>query len=137
MSEQYLYHYTTPEGLVGIVEKQEIWATDLFYMNDTAEFRVGLECAMKYIEQLRKDGSGEYADRWEWLLTELRRKRECGPDTLSSVYACSFSTHGDDLSQWRAYCPNGGFAVGFRHSTLGKIDMVFPVAQPMGKTRLD
>lgn len=121
MSEEFLHHYTTPEGLVGIVEKQEIWATDLFYTNDTAEFRVGLDRVIKHIEELRGDRSCTYGERWKWLLTALKGRRDDGPDTLSSVYACSFSTDGDDLSQWRAYCPNGGFAIGFRHSTLGTI----------------
>jgi hypothetical protein len=118
--EELLYHYTTPEGLVGIVEKHEIWATDLAYMNDTTEFRVGLDLVTKHIEQLRGDNLGPCAERWNWLLTALKRTREFGPDTLSSVYACSFSTDGDNLSQWRAYCPNGGFAIGGKGVRAGK-----------------
>jgi len=118
---EFLYHYTTAEGLIGIVEKQEFWATDLAYMNDTTEFRVGLDLVTEHIEQLRGRDSGQYAERWNWLLTALRRTREFGPDTLSSVYACSFSTDGDNLSQWRAYCPNGGFAIGLPRTTLGTI----------------
>ena len=39
MSEDNLYHYTTQEGLLGIVEKGEIWATNIFYLNDAAEFK--------------------------------------------------------------------------------------------------
>jgi hypothetical protein len=121
VSEEFLYHYTTPEGLVGIVEKQEIWATDLSCMNDTTEFRVGLDLAIKHLEELHGDGSCAYAERWKWLLTALRGRRDHGTETLSSVYACCFSDDGDDLSQWRAYCPNGGFAIGFPRTALGTI----------------
>ncbi len=37
------------------------------------------------------------------------------------VYVISFTENGDQLSQWRAYCPTaGGFAIGFRSSSLVK-----------------
>ncbi len=36
-----LYHYTTQEGLLGIFDTQEIWATHIRYLNDkTREFRI-------------------------------------------------------------------------------------------------
>ncbi|MFO1205708.1 MAG: hypothetical protein U1E63_08295 [Burkholderiales bacterium] len=33
----YLYHYTTAEGLKGIVESQQLWATNIAYLNDAEE----------------------------------------------------------------------------------------------------
>ena len=34
-------------------------------------------------------------------------------------FVASFSENGDQLSQWRAYCPKGnGFSIGFRYSDL-------------------
>lgn len=33
-----LYHYTSLAGLRGIVERQELWATTVYYLNDELEF---------------------------------------------------------------------------------------------------
>jgi hypothetical protein len=32
-----LYHYTTADGLKGIVEKDELWAASAYYLNDSTE----------------------------------------------------------------------------------------------------
>ena len=34
-----LYHYTTFSGLLGIIGKRCLWASDIRYMNDSAELR--------------------------------------------------------------------------------------------------
>jgi hypothetical protein len=34
-----LYHYTTFSGLLGIVKSRTLWASDIRYMNDSAELR--------------------------------------------------------------------------------------------------
>jgi hypothetical protein len=35
-----LYHYTTQEGLLGIIKKQKIWASHLQYLNDASEGQI-------------------------------------------------------------------------------------------------
>jgi hypothetical protein len=40
-----LYHYTGPTGLVGIVQKEELWATKIQYMNDATEFGLAIRLA--------------------------------------------------------------------------------------------
>ena len=32
-----LWHYTNLAGLIGIVERRKLWATDLRYLNDSTE----------------------------------------------------------------------------------------------------
>lgn len=41
-------------------------------------------------------------------------------DTIENLnlHIISFTANGDLLSQWRAYCPNGGISVGFRYNDL-------------------
>jgi len=39
------------------------------------------------------------------------------------AYVCSFSEKEDDLSQWRAYCPRGGFAIGFPRTRLDELTL--------------
>jgi hypothetical protein len=33
-----LYHYTTQDGLLGIIQSRSLWATNVSYMNDSTEF---------------------------------------------------------------------------------------------------
>jgi hypothetical protein len=37
-----VFHYTTVEGLVGIVESDDLWLTDYEFLNDATEVRYGL-----------------------------------------------------------------------------------------------
>lgn len=112
-ADNYLYHYTTSEGLLGIVQTHRIWATSIFYLNDMKEFRHGIELSKKYVQALR-DGMTE-AFLKKLLTSVLERLRERDG---SHTYVCSFSELADDLSQWRAYCPTGGFAIGFPKDML-------------------
>src|SRR6266849_4114272 len=47
-----LYHYTGQIGLLGIVEKAEVWATKIQYMNDATEFGVALRLARQWLENI-------------------------------------------------------------------------------------
>jgi len=119
--EIYLYHYTTAEGLIGIIgkeknDKKKIWATNIFYLNDWEEFIAGIKMAQKYLEQLRDKASTKIdSQRFDWLIKEIKN---IGPNRSLSVYVSSFSKNGDELSQWRAYCSKGGYAIGFPISRL-------------------
>ena len=55
----FLYHYTSLKGLRGILSTRQIWATDILYLNDSAEFiftinllRTILKEEFKLIEEL-------------------------------------------------------------------------------------
>jgi hypothetical protein len=109
-----LYHYTTQEGLLGIVSHKEIWATKIQYLNDSTEFALALELARTYLEDhLRTIISISEKDRIETLLEEIQ--------TIESINicVCSFSEVGDLLSQWRAYGGSrSGYSIGFFSETL-------------------
>ena len=107
----YVYHYTTEEGFKGIIESQELWATSIYCLNDWTEFEYGRDALIESARVLLK--GGDAADVAAQLLSYLY-------DVHPSLYVCSFSTagDGDDLSQWRAYCPKGGYAIGFPTAKL-------------------
>ena len=115
----FLYHYTTPNGLIGIVENKILWATDVFYLNDSEEFIRGIQIARSYIQDLReKTTNKSTAGRLEWLLKETK---SIGPRKKLRVYVSSLSSVDDQLSQWRAYCRGGGFAIGFNIGRLKEL----------------
>jgi len=110
----YVYHYTDARGFEGIVTSQEIWATSIFYLNDWAEFVRAKRVIEQSLEPPHRTAAGVLLvnDTRMFLLDTLQT---FGLDMRPHPYVCSFSgaEEGDDLSQWRAYCPNGGYAIGF------------------------
>lgn len=54
-------------------------------------------------------------DFMEYLGINLRKR--WNPE----VYVASFTEEGDLLSQWRGYCPKGGFSIGFHFDLLSYI----------------
>jgi hypothetical protein len=41
-----LYHYTSQDGLIGMLNEKTIWASKIHYLNDSKEFALALELAM-------------------------------------------------------------------------------------------
>ena len=109
----YVYHYTNAGGFKGIIESQEIWATSIYYLNDWTEFDHGKNAFIEGAKALLKSKGVEEAAR-EMLLVLS--------NSHPQMFVCSFSgaKDGDDLSQWRAYCPKGGYAIGFPITELLK-----------------
>jgi hypothetical protein len=114
-SNNLLWHYTTPEGLIGIIESNSLWATDIFYLNDSEEFMIGIKIARDIIKQKKFLLGGEQKERLRRFDTDLSF---IGPDHKRPVYVCSLSKAENELSQWIAYCRGGGFSIGFPHQGL-------------------
>lgn len=108
--EELLFHYTTPDGLIGIVSNNALWATSVFYLNDSQELIGGINIARKHLNDLRANSTDEQDARIAWLLHDTRN---VGTAQSKAVYVCSLSSEPDRLSQWRAYCRGGGFSIGF------------------------
>ncbi len=100
-----LYHYTSQEGLLGILKNKNLWMTNVLYLNDSSEF--------SYVDNLINSELLKYKskelvvlDLIEALLNYLRRSTE--NEIFIHVFSLSEKRDGDDISQWRAYCPNVG-----------------------------
>ncbi len=98
-----LYHYTDANGLIGILQNKEIWASSAMHLNDAMEIREGAKLLEKYIRDMKEDERqfvGGRLRHWiQWVSEEM--------------LVASFSQEGDQLGQWRAYCPQGnGFSIG-------------------------
>ncbi len=137
-----LYHYTTVNGLLGIVSNQVLWATHIGYLND-AEEQIGFferrlatlieTPAREAIVELAKMPSGKSAiDKMggsELALTSLVRDLATGIRSTSATiyqpYVASFCGSPVDgkpndglLSQWRGYGHDGGYAIVFDTAAL-------------------
>jgi hypothetical protein len=104
-----LYHYTTAEGLLGIMTTGSFHATDSRYLNDTSE----VTYAAKMVRDVVEDQAGRSSGPTK---TMLERIVHCGVDDLESFvgrYVACLCEDGDLLSQWRGYgAEGGGFSIG-------------------------
>ena len=58
-----LYHYTTVESFGGIIERGELWASHIRYLNDTSEQRLMKQLIRAGAETRLKDAQGTLRDR--------------------------------------------------------------------------
>ncbi|CAN5792722.1 DUF2971 domain-containing protein [soil metagenome] len=125
--ENFLYHYTSARGLKGILESKKIWATNIKYLNDEKEFLLVYEYAAEEAERRHKSVEDELSKAFYGFFLELigspkgwsaRNIWVIGYDRRSEIFTGSFSENGDVLSQWRGYCPNGGYSIGFNAEDL-------------------
>jgi hypothetical protein len=112
-----LYHYTTAEGLKGIVEHHELWATSAYYLNDSSEIMYGYGILDEALGQWLRTKMPHENSLSRGLAESLRRY--FGHDALkrniiTPVYLTCFCEEDNLLSQWRAYGNAGGYNVGFK-----------------------
>ena len=137
-----LYHYTTQQGLLGILKDKCIWATHIRYLNDTSEgnivprvvfeefssrynasslyqaLGVAPEAAPKAAEPIDEGALGQGTTMASWV-------------TSQNVFVTSFSENGNSLSQWRAYSErSGGYSIGFRPEYLRVVGESFLGSRP-------
>ncbi|MGI4821606.1 MAG: DUF2971 domain-containing protein [Janthinobacterium lividum] len=109
-----LFHYTSPEALIGIVSNKEMWATNTMFLNDASEAKHAIDLAASIIRGRKERGEVsaknlEFVDALtQWIASAAPRS-----------YVISFTELSDSLSQWRAYCPpSGGYAIGLPAAQL-------------------
>ena len=103
-----VYHYTSAQGLIGIIESKSLWASSMQYSNDRTELRHAVSLIRGLLELHLKMERGPWNDLYGALIDAVPLFSDF------HINVCSFSEEGDLLSQWRGYCPKGiGFSLGF------------------------
>ncbi len=106
-----LYHYTSLEALVSIVQTRKLRASNIRFLNDSSE---SLWLKQHAVFILRKQAS---AQPQQPDVKGIVEAIESWP--LQSHFVASFTEKSDDLSQWRAYCPLGqGVSIGLATECL-------------------
>ncbi|NCB39243.1 MAG: DUF2971 domain-containing protein [Erysipelotrichia bacterium] len=112
-----IFHYTTQKGILGIVAKREMWATQVHFLNDKNEVLL----TFKLLErELKKQADRAQNPAFKKLLNSIRRNLS----HIDQGHICiaSFCEAGDLLSQWRGYGNQGkGYAIGFNLKELTRI----------------
>lgn len=102
-----IYHYTNQPGIIGILDSENIWCTDIRFLNDSRELVHTLDFAKSLLEAKANKTTEVRAKLYREWVSQLWLLKDY------PIYVASFSEEDDLLSQWRAYCNPTGFAVGF------------------------
>lgn len=138
-----LMHYTTVDGLKGIVASKTLWATHAGYLNDSEEVIGFLDNRLPMIlesvlekhvtesEELIaqvKVASRQRCDLLDQLLKMFRVGFKKAQEEAQDHYVTSFCTASDGwvsqnglLSQWRGYGQDGGYAIVFDTKRLDSL----------------
>ena len=118
---QTLWHYTSGEGLIGIIESGTLFTTQVSCLNDSTEVRYAAKLLRDALLARRQNTADaeiiQLIDQWIALLLQDEPSRPI--HAPSEWFVTCFSTEEDDLSQWRAYCSGeNSYAIGFRAGGL-------------------
>lgn len=116
--EEIIWHYTTGEALLGIVESGTLYSTQVSCLNDSTELRYAAKLLREAFKdvQMKDSWPAEEAQLLDRLLTATAAVEEpsAAPLLASNWFVVCFSKERDNLSQWRAYgVGENGYAIGF------------------------
>jgi hypothetical protein len=98
-----VWHYTSAEGLQGILQGHTLRATSAAFMNDSNELRSGARAFKEHYERRK----GELSQRSQQM---IEHSGAFGTPGVHSSFLLSASQHRDSLTMWRNY---GGDAVSY------------------------
>lgn len=116
-----LYHYTTYEGLKGILESKKLWLTDYRYLNDPTEILYGRDIIIKAIKSYNStiplSSSHQFYEKIIEFYPDFVKKNE--------IYIFSFCEEKDYYPAWRFYGEEGnGFSIKFNSNLVKEIETV-------------
>jgi hypothetical protein len=97
-----VFHYTSSQGLIGILESKRLRASEASSLNDLAEIRQGWDSIREWLKNQPKSNAVDLLS--DFAADPMKGKHE--------VFVLSGSTAADDANQWRLYADGGtGYAI--------------------------
>jgi hypothetical protein len=114
---QILHHYTTSNGLTGILDTKSIWCGLITSFNDPAELSYGKAIIQKKIHETMQY---EKKNEIKILLEEIEKSIDQF-EPLYDTYVACFCEDGNLLPQWRSYGGSGsGYSLGLEFTSNTK-----------------
>jgi len=130
--DDYIYHYTSPNGLEGIIKTKSLWATNMLYLNDSAERIYVLDLIMEEISELCVDEDIKCT-----VIKAVNQAKANIFEKKVHSYVVSFTLDGDSLVMWDYYTKGlatQGYAIRFNRSIIDESIRIRTGAEP-DKTR--
>lgn len=111
-NEKTFYHYTSVEGIFGILNNNKIWATNMFFLNDVSEFKYTFDLfEQSFLKEIKNEEiKNSLIERFKGYFKALYDKLP--------VYVISFSTNEDNLLLWSEFTEKMGYNIGFKIKKL-------------------
>lgn len=119
------WHYTGPDGLIGILSSSRFWASDPVILNDRGELKYGFEIVLSEWRAMRDDPSISPSVR---AFLDETLSDDWLTNLMESVFIVSASSSAALASQWLNYARADGFAIGFDRES-----MWWPVPKGVGQ----
>ncbi len=115
-----LYHYTDIDSIVGMAETNAIWASNVYFLNDSAEIVYACDVLEGVIKPRIVFGDND--DPEIAFLNQLKNWVTACKRNTYNIFVFSLSEEPSLLSQWRSYTPHGrGVSAGFSQDSLSAI----------------
>jgi hypothetical protein len=118
-----IFHYTSQEGLLGIIREKALWMSSIHHLNDATEFTYAVNLVRTKLQSKQRTLFG-MADlkNLNQLYSRAIEKLDVMDWNAPPVFVGSFSEEDDQLSQWRAYTGDRpGFSIGFEYDYLKEL----------------
>jgi hypothetical protein len=116
-----VWHYTTGQGLIGIIESGSIFATQVSCLNDASEIRYAARKLREaYVRLLQDMDEKSPTAKFIRKYVEVLQDDDAAPNSSELPYfvAC-FTPLEDEVSQWRSYGGGeNGYAIGIQTRDL-------------------
>lgn len=105
-----LFHYTSYDAMLSIVSSGSLWASDIYYLNDSTELSGSLQIfltAARAGSLSSRFNEGLQRKLIDWFERGGLLNTDGSVYSESPIYVASFTEFGDALGQWRGYTPHG------------------------------
>lgn len=104
----YIYHYTTLNALLGILDNNEFWITKSDFLNDKSEFQYTYELFRNnFLYNITELGFlKKLINKFDALINE---DNDISREPLNGYYIASFSTDSDNLALWSEFSSAIGY----------------------------
>lgn len=98
-----LYHYTTGQGLKGLLDTNEFHCSNISFLNDPSEIDYVKKLVNKIVEE---------NDLYKSIHSKLYHKSEEDFFSNPTKFILSFCRNKDSLSMWNRYAKDDGYCIG-------------------------
>ena len=103
-----IYHYTSPSGLLGILDKKKLWFTDSDFLNDSSENKYFHDIFSSVIPEEKSSDINKNFGLKSYIISSLHAGIYGHPKLTYNRkqefrYLASFSINNDNLSLWNYY----------------------------------
>lgn len=120
-----LYHYTSPKALRGILKSNNLWFSNIYFLNDKSEMKYTYLLILEILPNLKKELNTEFykkiLERAEYMTCNTYYEEESEIFARLEYYVLCLSTEKNCLNLWSNYTKTSdktGYNIAFSYEGL-------------------